>query len=95
MVAKNLEGLGLCEHCGTLLSIEKIPVEAMDSEWRCPNCDRVLTHLSFGYRKVSGKDFKKSQWVGPDGKWTTDKPKEDFVLGELTILARPVFPITC
>ncbi len=85
----NLVGLGLCEHCGVLISIENMPVEAMDAEWRCPKCDQVITGQSFGYNK----DHKRVRWVGKDEKWTEDKPEEDFDLDGLTVVVNPSSPL--
>ena len=84
-------GLGLCEHCGVLLTIEGLPAEAMDAEWKCPRCKKTLTGKSFGYKEVDGK-WKKTRWVGKDGKWVNEKPGGDFDLGVLTVVKRPLFP---
>ena len=66
--------LGLCEHCNALLTMEDLPSGAMDAKWLCPStsCGKVLTHLSFGYEQIQGR-WRKTRWVGPDGKWTYDK----------------------
>ena len=72
-----LAGLGLCEHCQTLLTIEGMSADAMDSEWKCPQCEGVLTNESFGYKE----DGSKIKWVGKGKKWTITKPTEDFDLG--------------
>ena len=34
-IAVSLEGLGLCEHCATPLSIEGMPADSMDADWCC------------------------------------------------------------
>ena len=73
----SLGGLGLCEHCGTLITIEGMPVEAIDSVWRCPKCEGELSGTSFGY----DGDNKKIKWVGPEGKWTGETPVRDFDIG--------------
>jgi hypothetical protein len=80
----NIEGLGKCEHCGTLITIEGFPSEAMDAEWHCPSCNKILTHKSFGYENEQGH---KIRWVGPNGEWTEKKPTKNFRLGkwEVTI----------
>jgi hypothetical protein len=80
--------LGLCEHCGLLLSIEDLPIEAMDAEWRCPKCEGILNGQSFGY-EGSGQEYRKVLWVGRDGKWTKEKPTEPFDLGSWHIIIRP------
>lgn len=80
-----LVGLGLCEHCGALLSIEGMPAEAMDAKWNCPKCKKELTHKSFGFELIGGK-FEKKYWVGPECKWVNEKPKKDFKLGNWDIL---------
>jgi NAD-dependent SIR2 family protein deacetylase len=87
-----LAGLGLCEHCGELMSFEDMPPEAMDADWRCHKCGGVLTDKSFGYGKVNGK-LQKVKWVGPDKTWVTEKPAENFELGSWYITIRPISPI--
>lgn len=86
MTTVSLEGLGLCEHCGTLLSVEGMPGDSLDSVWTCPNCKGVLSGLSFGY-EGEGKETKKVRWVGPARKWVTTKPTEDFDLGNWSVQA--------
>jgi len=81
----SLAGLGLCEHCNILITIEDMPVEAMDAEWRCPNCEGILTGKSFGYE--DGKTTK-TRWVGKDKQWIKTKPEEDFELGNWFVIAR-------
>ena len=83
-----LAGLGLCEHCETLLSLEGFPIEAIDAEWYCPKCQGILGGKSFGY-EGKGKEAKKAWWVGTDGKWTRTKPTEDFDIGNWHIIIRP------
>jgi len=80
-----LAALGLCEHCGVLLSLQGMPLEAIDAEWKCPKCNKVINNKSFGYEQ-SGKKVK---WVGKDGKWTNVKPDEDFKLGNLEVRINP------
>lgn len=77
--------LGLCEHCGVLICLEGLPADAMDAKWVCPGCGGELTHKSFGYKTDQGG---KEKWVGPEGKWTTGKPTEDFVLGPYFVVPR-------
>jgi hypothetical protein len=88
-----LASIGLCEHCGTLLSFQDMPFDAMNAEWKCSQCNGILTENTFGYRTVVGEDGKpkgeKVRWVGPDGKWTDQKPTEDFILGTWQILINP------
>jgi hypothetical protein len=67
------EALGICEHCGTILDITGFPSESMDADWICPNCKRILSHLSFGYDKET-EDAKRVKWVGPGGKWVDKAP---------------------
>lgn len=88
-VMVQLAGLGLCEHCSVPLSIEGMLAEALDAEWRCPNCSGILSHRSFGYASEGGG---KEKWVDPDGKWTTTKPVEDFTLGGWCVVIRPPSP---
>jgi len=80
----SLGGLGLCEHCGTLITVEDMTGDAMDSEWHCPKCASVLSGLSFGYEN-EGKETKKVKWVGPEEKWVLEKPTKDFELGNWSI----------
>jgi hypothetical protein len=86
-----LAGLGRCEHCGTVFSIENLPAEAMDAKWLCSNCEGELTDKSFGYEEVDG-DWKKVKWVGPQGEWVSEKPTEDFELGRFFVIIRPIRP---
>ena len=85
MVA-SLESLGLCEHCGTLLSVEDMSGDSMNAEWHCLNCKGLLSGLSFGY-EGEGEKTKKVKWVGPERKWVATRPTEDFVLGNLSVEA--------
>jgi hypothetical protein len=55
-----------------------------DSTWRCW-CGGELTHTSFGYNKAT-KGAQKIKWVDSQGKWTTEKPAEDFVIGDLQVM---------
>lgn len=87
MILVYVASLGLCEHCGILLSIEGIPADAMDAEWACPGCKGKLTHKSFGYATEKGGKIK---WVGPEGKWVGQKPAEDFTLGNFEVYVRPM-----
>ncbi|MGC9603588.1 MAG: hypothetical protein ABSF47_03940 [Minisyncoccia bacterium] len=75
-------GLGMCEHCRTLFTIEDFPPEAMNAEWKCPKCKGVLTGKSFGYNSKS----KKVKWVGPGKKWVKAEPKRDFELGNWSVI---------
>ncbi len=42
---------GVCEHCGAYLNVKGMPGEAMDVDWRCHSCNKVLSMKSFGYDK--------------------------------------------
>ncbi len=85
----NLAALGLCEHCGVLISLEDMPLDAMGAEWRCPQCEQVITGQSFGYNE----SHEKVRWVGKDKKWVENKPKEDFDLDGLTVVVNPRSPL--
>jgi hypothetical protein len=85
-------GLGLCEHCGALVSIENMPMDSLDAVWACPKCKKTLTGKSFGYKKINEK-CERTKWVGPDGKWVMEEPKEDFDLGNLHIVREAPRPI--
>jgi len=80
-IVVSLEGLGLCEHCATPLSIEGMPADSMDADWCCPHCGKILSGLSFGY-EGEGQGTRKVKWVGPEGKWVAVKPTQDFELGD-------------
>lgn len=84
----NVSSLGLCEHCGTLLTLKDMP---RDIEWRCPNCYGALTNISFGYEKIDGK-WEKTRWVGKDKQWTTEKPIGKFKLGNWFIHENTLTP---
>jgi hypothetical protein len=82
---KLLAGLGLCEHCGTLVSVSDYAAdESMNADWLC-RCGKKLTHTSFGYDKGT-EGAKKVRWVSPDRKWTDVKPAEDFQLGKVRVI---------
>lgn len=72
-----IEGLGLCEHCQALLSIENMPAESMDAEWRCPSCNVILTNKTFGFEETE-EGCKRTRWVGPDKKWVSQRPDRNF-----------------
>ena len=74
-----LAGVGLCEHCETLLTLEDMPLEAMNATWSCSACGGELSHKSFGYEH-GGLEAQRVRWVGPDGKWTDQQPTVDFQL---------------
>jgi hypothetical protein len=81
----DVETLGLCEHCGELLSFADMPAESLNAPWVCPKCRSMLSHLSFGYATERGG---KVRWVGPDGKWAETKPAEAFDLGSWRVTIR-------
>jgi hypothetical protein len=62
--------------------MEGMPADAMNAEWKCPKCKKVLTGKSFGYNSKS----KKVKWVGPGNKWVRTEPKEDFELGNWSVI---------
>jgi hypothetical protein len=83
-----VDSLGLCEHCQTLLSLESMPGDAINGDWKCPSCKGILTHRSFGYESEQGH---KVQWVGPRKKWLSRKPQKDFRIGKLEVaVSRPM-----
>ena len=75
-----IETVGICEHCSTVVTMEGMPVDSMNAEWKCSECNGTLTNKSFGYRKVKG-EWKKTRWIGEDGKWTRNRPTGGFDLG--------------
>lgn len=78
----SLAVLGLCEHCGSLISMENMPGDAIEAEWKCPKCCGTLSGKSFGYNKKATK----TRWVGLGGKWKRKKPEKDFDLGNWHIM---------
>lgn len=86
-----VSSLGICEHCQTLLSMQDMPAESISAVWKCPKCKGILSYKSFGY-EITGKDdqkrdkYNKTRWVGPNGKWSNEKPKEDFNLGDWHVI---------
>jgi len=84
----NVEALGLCEHCGALQNLTNLPVDAIDAEWVCSVCGKILTEKSFGY-EGKDEDCKKTQWVGPGKKWLKEKCKDDFNIGNLLVIPEP------
>lgn len=83
----SIESLGICERCGEILCMENLPSEAIDAEWHCPGCEGILSHRSFGFASEQGG---RAKWVGPDKKWTTTKPPDDFELGSWYVSVRPL-----
>jgi hypothetical protein len=87
----SVESIGLCEHCGTLLTIEGMSGDAVGATWFCPaaGCGKELTHLSFGYTETG----KKVRWVSSQGKWISSKPRQDFTLGAWFVLCGRLSPV--
>lgn len=77
--------LGLCEHCGVLLNFSDAPAEAVKLGWKCPSCDGVLSHKSFGYEKGPGDKFVQVRWVGPGLQWVDKLPSRIFELEGLLV----------
>ena len=50
-----MESVGVCEHCGALLTMEGMPAEAIDIKWTCSVCNGTLTHKSWGCKKINGE----------------------------------------
>jgi hypothetical protein len=46
----------ICEHCGTRLSLEDMPMDAIDAVWKCPKCEGVITEES--WKKARMEDGK-------------------------------------
>jgi len=87
-----LATLGLCEHCGVLITISDLPADAMDGDWACPKCGKLLGGKTFGY-EGEGRDCKKTRWVGPKRKWVSQKPTQEFTLGSWHIIPKTISPI--
>ena len=87
----SVNSLGICEHCGTVISMQDAPADAIDAKWLCPKCDKELTNKSFGYEEIKGK-WGKTKWVGADGKWTGTEPTKSFDLGSFFVVPAPQGP---
>lgn len=82
-----VDTLGLCEHCGKLISFtDYADDEGSNANWICM-CGKPITHLSFGFDKGTA-GAKKVKWVGPDGKWTNECPVDDFTLGNIQVVMK-------
>ncbi len=68
-----IHGLGICERCGSLFTVQDIP-EGVG--WICPACKFKITDRSLGYEEYEGE--KRVKWVNKNG-WGP-KPKKDFDL---------------
>lgn len=79
-----LDRLGICEHCQAILHMD-VPPGAI--QWRCAECKTHVDYRSFGY-ELGAERLERIHWVGPDGKWATEKPSEDFELGEWMVIAK-------
>lgn len=86
MTTTSAVNLGLCEHCGTLISMDRMSADSMNADWKCPKCRGLITHVSFGYDRAE-KGAKKVKWVGPDNQWVEKEPTEDFKIGDLNVLS--------
>ncbi|MDD2730506.1 MAG: hypothetical protein PHW33_00045 [Candidatus Portnoybacteria bacterium] len=84
-------GLGLCEHCGTLMTLEDMPAEAIDADWACPACGKIISSKTFGY-EGKGADCRRTKWVGPDRQWVEEKPKQEFVIGFWRVIPEAIRP---
>ena len=74
-----MESVGICEHCGALLTMEGMPAEAIDIKWTCSVCNGTLTHKSWGCKKING-EWKKVKWPDENGKWTTNITERAILL---------------
>lgn len=79
----DINALGKCEHCGDLANMEELPMDAMDSKWKC-TCGGELGPKSFGMKEKDGK-WKRVRWVGPTGEWVEDLPIKGFTIGDLNV----------
>ena len=80
----HVASLGICEHCGVIVTFQNMPADSMNAEWKCRSCNGTLTHGSFGFTKEGGKE----KWVGPNSEWTTEMPTQDFILGNFDVHIR-------
>lgn len=83
----SVDSLGLCEHCSVLLTLEDMPLEAINAELHCSSCQGVLSGLSFGYDEVDGKP-ERTRWVNYQKKWCQTRPTADFDLGNWSVRVR-------
>jgi len=37
----------ICEHCGTRLTLEGMPMDALDAVIKCPKCEGIITEKSW------------------------------------------------
>ena len=66
----SIDGIGLCEHCGKVVSVEG---READGIWLCEHCGSSITHESFGFDKPSF-GARKVKWVGPGLNWVGERP---------------------
>ena len=76
--------LGICEHCNKIILIQDYAGSEGGENWHCKHCSKEIGHASFGY-DVPGIGCKKVRWVGPQGKWVTERPEETFRLPNLIV----------
>ncbi len=49
----------ICEHCGAYLSLEGMPMDAIDAIWKCPKCEGVITEKSYKLARAKEEEAKK------------------------------------
>ena len=71
MAIVTFDNLGLC-NCGKLLDRQALASDG----GVCPACCNQPNEECFGI-----KNGEKKRWLGPDGKWVQEQPKENFTIG--------------
>ncbi len=84
MANAKVDSLGICVHCNRILNILMFAGDSdLNAIWKC-SCGKETTHETFGYDQA-GQGARKVKWVGPDSRWTEERPSEDFKLGEVEV----------
>ena len=81
--------VGLCENCKKVILMSDYAGAEGSEVWLCKHCRKAISHLSFGYDKGT-TGAKKVLWVGPKGKWVSEKPSKEFTVGVLKVYPKPL-----
>ena len=88
-----IDTLGICQECRKIFTVQWVFSHFLEMERIVclrPGCGRVILPQDAGYEVVeSGGEisFVKKKWIrGPDGIWTSMKPKKEFDLPEWHIV---------
>lgn len=83
-----VDSLGICQHCGDVISIADCTFET-DEDRAYPPCPLCKRH-TFSW-DTWGEDYDRDtkeserRFVGPDGQWTDQRPNADFIIGEYDV----------